>query len=77
MRKLNKVIPCAVFGHNYIKIKTYVDYTSKLCCQNCGTIIKTDQKGNFKETVLPSKDVQRLIYKLYSIKRRLNSLNAN
>jgi len=70
MTKLNKVLPCAVFGHNYIITKTFIDHTSKLSCQNCGAVIKTDPKGNFKETVLPSKDVQRILYKLYSVKQR-------
>lgn len=71
MQKLNKVLPCAVFGHNYIKTKTFLDHTSELTCQNCGTVIKTDSQGNFRETVLPSKNVQRTLYKLYSVKQRL------
>ncbi|WP_299126600.1 hypothetical protein [uncultured Winogradskyella sp.] len=68
--KVNSALPCAVFGHNYIKSKMNADQTSELTCSHCKTVANTDPFGNFIETSSPSKDVQSTLRKLYHLSLR-------
>jgi hypothetical protein len=70
-------LPCAVFGHNYIKSKTHSDSTAELTCSHCKVIIKTDDFGNFIETSKPSKDIQATLRKLYHLKLRAHKLSIS
>lgn len=64
----SKALPCAVFGHNYVKSKTYSDLTSELTCSHCNTVVKTDTSGNFEESNATNKHIQTTLRQLFHLK---------
>lgn len=66
----NNALPCAVFGHNYVKSKTNSDRTVELTCCHCNHIATTDTEGNFREENSINKHLQTTLRKLYHLKLR-------
>lgn len=66
----NKALPCAVFGHNYVKSKTNSDHTAELTCCHCNHIATTDTEGNFRDETLTNTHLQTTLRKLYHLKLR-------
>ncbi|WP_299366902.1 hypothetical protein [Winogradskyella sp.] len=71
----NKALPCAVFGHNYVKSKTNSDQTAELTCSNCGTVVTTDKHGNFDELSLSNKDIQSTLRRLFHLNLQISKPN--
>ncbi|MBV7269666.1 hypothetical protein [Winogradskyella luteola] len=72
---LKRALPCAVFGHNYIKSKTYADHTAELSCCHCNTVVKTDIHGNFEEFNITNKDIQSTLRQLFHLKLQISKPN--
>ncbi|MBC2844017.1 hypothetical protein [Winogradskyella flava] len=70
-------MPCALYGHNYIVTKEYLDRTSELTCKHCQVKLKTNASGDFMETINPSKDVQNILRKLYQLNLKSAKFNLN
>lgn len=68
----NKAIPCAVFGHNFVKTKTNSDQTIDLKCSHCGVTETTDKNGNFDEFSIANKDVQSTLRQLFHLNLQLS-----
>lgn len=68
---IDTTLPCAVLGHNYIKLKDNHDLTAKLTCKNCGVVINTDTEGNFEHIHNPKSHIQTTLRKLYHLKLQL------
>ncbi|WP_339753744.1 hypothetical protein [uncultured Winogradskyella sp.] len=64
---INNALPCAVFGHNYIKSKTNSDCTTKLTCSHCNVVVHTDSKGNFEESCIANKNIQSALRQLFHL----------
>ncbi|WP_411894086.1 hypothetical protein [Winogradskyella sp. A2] len=64
----NTTLPCAVFGHNYIKTKSNKDHTLELSCNHCGIVVNTDAKGNFENISSPKLHIKTVIRELYLLK---------
>jgi hypothetical protein len=71
----NKALPCAVFGHNYVKSKTLSDQTLELTCSQCGAHAQTDALGNFEEACITNQDIQFTLRKLFHLKLQLSKPN--
>lgn len=71
----NKALPCAVFGHNYVKSKTNSDQTTELTCCHCHIVVNTDASGNFEEAEMSNKNIQSALRKLFHLKLRLSKPN--
>lgn len=67
----NKTLPCAIFGHNYIRSKTNIDYTIELTCAHCDIVVVTDQNGNFDTNTVSNIQIKDTLQKLYRLKQRL------
>ena len=68
----NKALPCAVFGHNYVKSKTNSDRTTELTCCHCNIVVNTDASGNFEETTIGNKDIQSTLRKLFHLNLQIS-----
>lgn len=68
----NNALPCAVFGHNYVRSKTNSDQTAELTCSHCNHTSTTDTEGNFIEETLTNKHMQTTLRKLYHLKLRVH-----
>ncbi len=66
----NKALPCAVFGHNYVKSKTNMDNTLELTCCNCNAVVMTDSKGNFEQSSISNTHIQSVLRQLFLLKQR-------
>lgn len=64
----SKALPCAVFGHNYVKSKTNPDQTLELVCSHCNTVVKTDTNGNFEALSMSNRHVQTTLRRLFHLK---------
>ncbi|WP_339623626.1 hypothetical protein [uncultured Winogradskyella sp.] len=73
----NNSLPCAVFGHNYIKSKTNSNHTSELTCCNCNTVVTTDLRGNFEASTISNKRIQSTLIKLFRLNLNFSKLNFN
>ena len=71
----NKALPCAVFGHNYVKTKTNYDQTTELTCSHCGTTVTTDKHGNFDELSISNKHIQSTLRQLFHLNRQISKPN--
>ena len=67
---IHKVLPCSVFGHNYMKSKTNTDDTSELTCSHCNIVVNTDASGNFEEYSISNKNIHETLRRLYHLKLR-------
>ena len=68
----NKALPCAVFGHNYVKSKTNSDQTAELVCGHCGNITTTDKAGNFDDLSFSNKDIQSTLRQLFHLNLQIS-----
>lgn len=68
----NKALPCAVFGHNYVKSKTHTDHTAELTCSHCGTVVNTDKSGNFEDLSVSNKDIQSTLRQLFHLNLQMS-----
>ena len=66
-----KTLPCAIFGHNYVKSKTNTDYTIELTCSHCKTIVVTDSHGNFENHTVYNSQITTSLQELYLLTRRV------
>ena len=68
----SKALPCAVFGHNYVKSKTNSDQTAELTCSHCNTVVKTDASGNFEDLSVSNKHIQTTLRQLFHLKLQIS-----
>ncbi|EDP72695.1 hypothetical protein FBALC1_16377 [Flavobacteriales bacterium ALC-1] len=66
----NETLPCAIFGHNYIRSKTNIDYTVELTCTHCDMVVVTDHDGNFDTNTVSNTQLKDTLQKLYRLKQR-------
>ena len=67
----NKTLPCAVFGHNYIRSKTNIDHTIELTCIHCEMVVVTDRNGDFETNTVSNIQIKDTLQELYRLNRRL------
>ena len=67
----NKALPCAIFGHNYIRLKTNIDHTIELTCTHCDMVVITDHRGNFDSITVSNAKIKDALQELYRLKRHL------
>tara|TARA_R100001369_G_scaffold83817_1_gene116336 strand:- start:413 stop:649 length:237 start_codon:yes stop_codon:yes gene_type:complete len=72
-----KTLPCAVFGHNYIRTKTNIDYTLELTCSHCDTVIVTDRKGNFDLITVSNSQIKDTLQELYRLTHRFQKAKVS
>ena len=65
-----KTLPCAIFGHNYVKSKTNTDHTTELTCSHCKTIVVTDSHGNFENHTVYNSQITTTLQELYRLTKR-------
>lgn len=75
--KQNNALPCAVFGHNYVKSKTNSNRTSELTCCHCNTVVNTDSKGNFETSTIANKKIQLTLIQLFRLNLNYSRLSFN
>jgi len=68
---INKTLPCAIFGHNYIRTKTYIDHSVELTCSHCDMVVVTDHHGNFDTNTVSNSHIKETLQELYRLTRRL------
>jgi len=71
MSNYNKPLPCAIFGHNYRRLKTNLDRTIEMTCVHCDMVVITDQKGNFDSYTVSNTQIKDTLQELYRLKRLL------
>jgi hypothetical protein len=72
-----KTLPCAVFGHNYIRTKTNIDHTVELTCSHCDTIIVTDCNGNFDSITVSNTQIKETLQELYRLTHRFQKAQVS
>lgn len=65
-----EALPCAVFGHNYVRSKTNLDHTIEMTCSHCDTVVVTDQHGNFENHTVANSQITDALQELYRLTRR-------
>ena len=73
----NKTLPCAIFGHNYIRTKTNIDHSAELTCTNCDIVVITDSHGNFDTHTISNSHMKDVLRKLYRLTRRFSHIKAS
>ncbi len=66
-----KSLPCAIFGHNYIRTKTNIDHSIELTCVHCNMVVLTDHNGNFDTHTVSNDQIKDTLQELYRLKREL------
>jgi len=66
-----KNLPCAIFGHNYVKSKTNIDHTIEMKCSLCGTVAVTDHHGNFENNTVANQQISETLQELYQLTKRI------
>ena len=66
-----EILPCAIFGHNYIRSKTNMDHTVELTCSHCDTVVVTDHHGNFENYTVSNSLIKDTLQELYRLTRRI------
>ncbi|WP_179009303.1 hypothetical protein [Winogradskyella forsetii] len=66
-----ETLPCAIFGHNYVRSKTNLDHTIEMTCSHCDTVVVTDRHGNFENHTVPNSQVTDTLQELYRLTRRI------
>ncbi|RED44605.1 hypothetical protein DFQ10_103292 [Winogradskyella eximia] len=64
-----KALPCAIFGHNFERSKTYMDHTSELICRHCEAVVVTDSHGNFENHTVVNSQIADTLQQLYRLTR--------
>ncbi len=72
-----KSLPCAIFGHNYIRSRTNIDHTLELSCIHCDTVVVTDRKGNFETHTVSNIQIKTALQELYRLKLLLYKAKAS
>jgi len=65
-------LPCAVFGHNYVRSKTNIDHTIEMTCSHCDTVVITDRHGNFENITVSNSQITDTLQELYRLTRRIH-----
>lgn len=73
----NKTLPCAVFGHNYIRSKTNLDSTIELTCTHCEMVAVTDHNGNFDTHTVSNTQIKDTLRELYMLNRFFSKVKAS
>jgi hypothetical protein len=73
----SKLLPCAIFGHNYIRSKTNIDHTVELTCTHCDMVVVTDRKGNFETNTVSNIEIQDTLQELYRLNRNLTKVKIS
>lgn len=69
--KSSEILPCAIFGHNYIRSKTNIDHTAELTCTHCDAVVVTDQQGNFENITVSNTQITDALQDLYRLTKRI------
>lgn len=69
--KTNTTLPCAIFGHNYERSKTYLDHSVELTCTHCDAVVVTDSKGNFENYTVTNTQLKDTLQELYRLTKRV------
>jgi len=69
--KSTEILPCAIFGHNYERSKTYIDHTIELTCSHCDAVVVTDHHGNFENNTVSNSQIKDTLQELYRLTRRI------
>lgn len=67
----NTILPCAIFGHNYVRSKTNLDHTIELLCSHCDAEVVTDDHGNFKNHTVANSQITDTLQELYRLTKRI------
>ncbi len=73
----NKTLPCAIFGHNYKRTKTYIDHSVELTCAHCDTVVVTDHHGNFDTNTISNSQIKDTLRELYRLSRRFPKVTVS
>ncbi|WP_296313006.1 hypothetical protein [Winogradskyella sp. UBA3174] len=73
----NKALPCSVFGHNYIRTKTNIDYTLELTCSHCDAVVVTDRNGNFDSITVSNTQIKDTMQELYRLIHRFQKAKVS
>ncbi|NRD18752.1 hypothetical protein HNV08_01730 [Winogradskyella eckloniae] len=65
------LLPCAVFGHNYVRSKTNIDYSIELTCTHCDAVVITDSQGNFENNTVNNTQLKDTLQELYRLTKRV------
>ncbi|WP_299098375.1 hypothetical protein [uncultured Winogradskyella sp.] len=71
-----ELLPCAIFGHNYVRSKTNIDYSLELTCTHCDAVVNTDSHGNFENNTVHNSQLKNTLQELYRLTKRFNKLKA-
>lgn len=66
-----EILPCAIFGHNYVRSKTNMDQTAELTCSHCDAVVVTDIHGNFENHTVPNPKITDTLQELYRLTKRI------
>lgn len=72
-----KSLPCAIFGHNYIRTKTNLDHSIELTCVHCDMVVETDPKGNFDAHTVSNDQIKETLEELYKLKQRFYKIKVS
>lgn len=72
-----KTLPCAIFGHNYIRTKTNIDHSIELTCVHCDMVEVTDHKGNFDAHTVSNNRIKETLEELYKLKQRFYKIKVS
>ena len=73
----SKLLPCAIFGHNYIRSKTNRDHTVELTCTHCDMVVVTDHKGDFETITVSNNQIKDTLQELYRLNRCLSKVKVS
>ena len=73
----NKTLPCAIFGHNYIRTQTNIDHTIELTCVHCDMVVDSDYHGNFETNTVSNSQIKDTLQELYRLKLRFSKLKVS
>ncbi|GGW58082.1 hypothetical protein DFQ11_101861 [Winogradskyella epiphytica] len=73
----DKILPCAIFGHNYVRSKTNIDQTAELTCSHCDVVVITDQQGNFENHTISNSQIKDTLQEFYRLNRRIPKLKVS
>ena len=73
----NNILPCAIFGHNYLRTKTNMDHTVELTCVHCDMVVVTDHNGDFDANTVSNSQIKDTLQKLYRLTHRFQKAKAS
>lgn len=71
-----QALPCAIFGHNYVRSKTNLNHSIELTCTHCDTVVVTDNHGNFDNFTVSNSQIKDTLQELYRLTRRIPKLKV-